>query len=298
MIGIYQILDKNTNKSYIGQSRDIHTRLLAHQREILSGEHTIPKENYEFLDFIILEETTLDMLNEAEKFWIKYFRSYEDGYNKTMGGGAAVSPWLKNTDRAKEIIFLLKETSLDFKEIAKEKNVHPSTVSRINSGLTNYFAEEKYPIRRINKVEKNYCVDCFIEISSNSTRCADCWHTKQRIVERPSKDELLDILLDNPNFSAVGRDFSVSDNAIRKWCKFYDLPTSTKYYKPKKIKRKVTSGEVLQIDLKTQEVIKKFPSAIAAARALGNEDYNKHISSVCSGNRKSAYGYYWKRVKL
>ena len=33
------------------------------------------------------------------------------------------------------------------------------------------------------------------------------------------------------NFSAVGRKYGVSDNAIRKWCASYGLPTKAKDYK-------------------------------------------------------------------
>lgn len=45
----------------------------------------------------------------------------------------------------------------------------------------------------------------------------------QRRVERPSK-EVLSRLLQESNFTAIGRIYGVSDNAIRKWCKTYKLP--------------------------------------------------------------------------
>ena len=45
----------------------------------------------------------------------------------------------------------------------------------------------------------------------------------QRKVERPSKEELSQ-LLQGSNFSAIGRTYGVSDNAVRKWCKYYRLP--------------------------------------------------------------------------
>ena len=45
----------------------------------------------------------------------------------------------------------------------------------------------------------------------------------QRRVERPSK-EVLSRLLQESNFTAIGRTYGVSDNAIRKWCKTYKLP--------------------------------------------------------------------------
>lgn len=52
----------------------------------------------------------------------------------------------------------------------------------------------------------------------------------QRRVERPSKEEL-SRLLQESNFTSIGKTYGVSDNAIRKWCKTYGLP-----YRKKDIK--------------------------------------------------------------
>jgi very-short-patch-repair endonuclease len=46
---------------------------------------------------------------------------------------------------------------------------------------------------------------------------------KQRRVERPDKEELSKELAEK-SFSEVGRIYGVSDNAIRRWCKWYGLP--------------------------------------------------------------------------
>lgn len=42
----------------------------------------------------------------------------------------------------------------------------------------------------------------------------------------PTKDELISLLEKAKNFSKAGRLKCVSDNAVRKWCKKYDIPTS------------------------------------------------------------------------
>ena len=60
--------------------------------------------------------------------------------------------------------------------------------------------------------------------------CVKCSKKLQRKVERPSKEELSQ-LLQKSNFSAIGRTYGVSDNAVRKWCKYYGLP-----YRKKDIK--------------------------------------------------------------
>jgi very-short-patch-repair endonuclease len=46
---------------------------------------------------------------------------------------------------------------------------------------------------------------------------------KQRKVKRPSKEKLL-IEINEQSFSSLGRKYGVSDNAIRKWCKYYKIP--------------------------------------------------------------------------
>lgn len=44
-----------------------------------------------------------------------------------------------------------------------------------------------------------------------------------RKVERPCKKDLAGMILDM-SFLEISRQYGVSDNAVRKWCKYYDLP--------------------------------------------------------------------------
>ncbi|MCP4320253.1 MAG: hypothetical protein GY787_00020 [Alteromonadales bacterium] len=52
----------------------------------------------------------------------------------------------------------------------------------------------------------------------------------ERKVERPLKEQLL-VLIKTKPILQIGKQYGVSDNSIRKWCKFYDLP-----YRKKDIK--------------------------------------------------------------
>lgn len=49
---------------------------------------------------------------------------------------------------------------------------------------------------------------------------------KAQKVERPTREQLKELIRFKP-FTQIGKDFGVSDNAVRKWCKSYNLPTKT-----------------------------------------------------------------------
>lgn len=73
---------------------------------------------------------------------------------------------------------------------------------------------------------ENFCVDCGISISDGAVRCKSC---SQKVIQsnkkkpRPSREELK-TLIRSTSFLQIGRQYDVSDNAIRKWCDDYHLP--------------------------------------------------------------------------
>lgn len=52
----------------------------------------------------------------------------------------------------------------------------------------------------------------------------------RKVKNRPTPEELYELLKDNP-FTKVGEMYGVSDNAVRKWCKSYGIPTKSSYYR-------------------------------------------------------------------
>ena len=127
------------------------------------------------------------------------------------------------------IIKDLEECNLTMVEIAKKYSINTSTVSRINSGKIHIQEGRVYPIRISlkNELKQNYCCDCGKVITSRATRCPRCYQINQRVIERPGREELKQLIRITP-FTKIGEKFKVSDNAVRKWCKTYNLPFRTK----------------------------------------------------------------------
>lgn len=62
-------------------------------------------------------------------------------------------------------------------------------------------------------------------VRSSQVFCSrKCRGAAQRKAERPTQEHLSSLLLDLANYSAIGRMYGVSDNAVRKWCRQYGLP--------------------------------------------------------------------------
>lgn len=73
--------------------------------------------------------------------------------------------------------------------------------------------------------KKYYCIDCGKEISKGQ-RYREC-QAKSRIIpedKMPVSREELKSLIRTKTFVDIGKQFGVSDNAIRKWCDKFNLP--------------------------------------------------------------------------
>ena len=75
----------------------------------------------------------------------------------------------------------------------------------------------------IAKMDKNICPNCGNIKYRRAKLCIYCNSIMQRKVERPSKEELFE-LIKTMQFTQIGKMYGVSDNTIRKWCKKYELP--------------------------------------------------------------------------
>lgn len=93
--GIYAIINTSNNKIYVGQSKNIKSRINRHKSELKHGKHRniylqreCNKYGFESLKFEIIELCDLGELNAKERFYIEKFDSanYSKGLNLTNGG--------------------------------------------------------------------------------------------------------------------------------------------------------------------------------------------------------------------
>lgn len=74
-----------------------------------------------------------------------------------------------------------------------------------------------------SKKEK-LCRKCGRPLSSNKFEiCQICIHEEQRRCEWPTREVLKEKIRNKP-FLRIGKEYNVSDNAVRKWCDHYNLP--------------------------------------------------------------------------
>lgn len=98
-------------------------------------------------------------------------------------------------------------------------NVKVNNIYKKHADRKNIILEEKIKVERKNKKEKTTC-ECGNIIKTKANKCTKCSQFKNRKVERPSLEILLKEVGDI-GYSATGRKYGVSDNAIRKWIKRY-----------------------------------------------------------------------------
>ena len=232
MTGIYKFENLINHKVYIGQSVDIEKRYAAHLRRYSTEDtvfyRAIRKYGIDNFSFSIIEVCDKDKLNDREIFWIKFYDSYNNGYNMNSGGDNSEQSLKFDENFVNNIIKILLETNMSYEEISKKYNISIGRISEINTGKVGNKEGVKYPLRERKK--KTYCIKCGKEITKGSQYCTSCFAKQKRKVERPDRETLKDLIRNTP-FTQIGKMYNVTDNAVRKWCDSYDLPRKSSVIK-------------------------------------------------------------------
>ena len=202
MTGIYKITNQCNGKIYIGQSKNIEERWKEHKRKMQVRNTQLYQAmrffGIENFVFEIIEECSLDQLNEREQYYIHKYDSINKGYNMSI---IENKQYKIDWEIVNQIIKDLKETNLKGKDIAKKYQVSDCLISQINHGKMWHLEDQSYPLRQKEKQDKQQKE----------------WHCPI------SREELKELIRNYP-FTKIGNNFGVTDNAIRKWCDKYFLP--------------------------------------------------------------------------
>lgn len=129
--GIYRLYNSKTNKSYIGQSQNLKTRLYQHLHspiDIINED--IEKYGKEYYHFEILEYCSPEVLDDRERYYInKYNSLLPNGYNQYTGGKQNG----KACDELKQRLKTLPKTYAQLDAISDR--------FWVNDGIDNYFVK-------------------------------------------------------------------------------------------------------------------------------------------------------------
>jgi hypothetical protein len=157
MIGIYKLVFEGLEDwPYVGQSSDIERRYKAHVSMLQRGKGG--KKLLEAFEIAgvpkleIIEECSLEDLNEREIFWIAKLDAHNKGLNGSKGGDVYYGRGTEHSNSKyseQEIIAVLKDIIASpnetVKEVTKRHNIPYQTVYSIKSGQTHQWIQEEYP---------------------------------------------------------------------------------------------------------------------------------------------------------
>lgn len=218
---IYAYRKKSNQKIvYVGQSTNIKIR---HNQHIYYDPFNINSKEYEYplsrgvrkygadeYELIILEENILkENLNDREKYWIKFYDIYFNGYNQTIGGSYPTKPKF-NEDIIDTIIEMLKDESFSFQDISNKTGVSLTHIYNINMGNRRKRDEINYPIRPNNakgskglKFSQEECVKIHEAILENKKQFKDIakeFECDMATIRRINKGETKAYKLENYNY--------------------------------------------------------------------------------------------------
>jgi len=245
--GIYKITNLISNKCYIGQSIHIEKRWQEHKQQAnpinKSFDKTkhlykaISKYGVDNFKFEIICECQAEKLNKLEQYYIKVYNSADPnfGYNYQLGGDCCRP---RTPEYVFEVIAELKESNETINEMAARLCLSRRTIYRINIGESWPQECEQYPIRTfsvrtiraLSTEQGRHKHEVYLNLKTNGRlseeeylvrRAETCCKPKY---VWPDIDTLANKLF-NSSFVAVGKEYGVTDNTIRKLCKKYGIPT-------------------------------------------------------------------------
>ena len=264
IIGIYGIHNLLTDTWYVGQSNNINRRLVQHQNELYKKEHhnkhlqrAYDKYGRDAFQFIVLEECSVELLNEREVYWIAEKDSFNNGYNQTLGGDGTRG--YANPKHRKAIVRLDDGCIFDSITEAAE-----------HIGVDRHRLGDK-----IRKRMRCHGYWMFLpENYSEAWRAEQLRRWKERIAENRRK------AVEKRKTLYPAKEKPVNPNGYHKWSNEAKANNKGKNGKP-----------VIQMTL-DGTFVAEYASSVIAGEILGIN--HRKIRMVCNGQRNKTGGFRWK----
>lgn len=168
--------------------------------------------------------STISQTTNTQKTVKHTYSSEEIDYFATYFNGKVYLIPVEECSTAKTLRFSAPKINMPYNK-AEDYEIE-KRISYSNQYLQ---TKEEFLKRKNEKMvefKEYYCKECNAKITkySDSGLCASCCQKKARKVERPNREELKNLIRTKP-FVQIGKDFGVTDNAIRKWCRVENLPS-------------------------------------------------------------------------
>lgn len=291
MIGIYKIENLINHKKYIGKANNINKRFGEHKR--IAFYKSDPSYNYPLykairkyginnFDFSIIEECKEDELEAKEKYWIKFFNTYEgEGYNQTPGGDGV--PKVLHSTAIK-----LYNQGHSIEEISDYFHAAESTIRNIlhlyNLG---YLSQEEK-----DKLQKPRAVS---QYDLNGKFIQDFYSAGNAAKQLGYKTKVPILKACNEGVTAYHYlwKYKDDDKDMEYLAKEIIQKEKNRVQNVIKAIKKSCSKQVNQYDLQGN-YIQTFESTAEAGRSLGKG--HGHIAEVCRGVWPKAYNFIWRYV--
>ena len=160
---IYAYKKKSSDKIvYVGQTNNLEYR---HKQHIKYDPYNPNNVEYNYplsrgirkygedeYELIIIEDDLLqEQLNEREIYWIKFYDTYFNGYNQSIGGSNPVKP-IFDDKLIDLVIEMLKNYDNSYQDICEKTGLSMTHIYNINTGNRRKRDDINYPIRPSNAV--------------------------------------------------------------------------------------------------------------------------------------------------
>lgn len=336
---IYIIKNKCNDKVYIGQTtQKVQDRWLKHKSDSKRFDNKLYRaiKKYGIDNFfyeIVETDIPRDCLDEREKYWIKYYDSFYNGYNSTFGGqdtrtdfdpSQIVVEWnngLCEAEIAQKLNLtidrvsrsLLHQLNISKDEINKRKSLHMQKyndellLQYWNSGLTvpqihNQYGGQTYLL-------KQRLVNLGIPIEEIEKRTDDFrkYQMKENRIDNERSIYQFDLsghfIKSYPSMKMAAETLNIDRSSINH-CALGDSPSAGGYIWLYENKPEILSNYLKRLKGNKKKVgqydahkklLNEYESIAAAARGVGAKSAST-ISSLCNRGGGYGYGYYWEFI--